>query len=382
MHRANIERELHATAGFFIFAPLPCVRPNLQKSRHQLNYRYEIHTVLVSLKKSCAGRAGWARAAVGGWLAGCVVSERESSTWQLASGGCFMAVRRGPASFTGTCWLVVLGSLFAVPTTAHLEAPAAPPLRRRALQTATVSCGGTLTYQAAADLGCSHIEGDLLILNTDQTTLEGLSGLQRINGSLSIAFNNALTGLSGLDSLASIGSLSIVKNDALADMSLPSLSHVLGDVYLRDNLALTNYSGLCGGVSVDGDVEIHMPAHSFFNLNWCFYTSVFNDSSLAYAVGIWCASPANAEALYGPIRHWDVSRVTSMTGLFLGCHPPKDTEWSLGLWDVSAVTNMKVIGASMHTARRPLAFPTPCHAKILSRKSIPRATRTCLKSRS
>jgi hypothetical protein len=303
------------------------------------------------------------------------------SVRQLACGGRFMAAeRRGPPSLARICWPFVLGSL--LPTTACLEAPAAQTLRRRALQTATVSCGGTLTYKVAADLGCSQIEGDLLILNTDQTTLEGLSGLQRINGSLSIAFNNALTGLSGLDSLASIGSLSIVKNDALADMSLPSLSQVLGDVYLRDNLALTNYSGLCGGVSVDGDVEIHMPAHSFFNLNWCFYTSVFNDSSLADAVGIWCASPANAEALYGPIRHWDVRRVTSMSGLFMGCHPGKTLEWSLGLWDVSAVTNMKVFGASMHTTRRPLASPTPCHAKISTRKSIPpRVTRTCSKSR-
>jgi hypothetical protein len=83
------------------------------------------------------------------------------------------------------------------------------------------SCmAGDLSLNEALSASCHAIGGNLLIINTQETSLLGLSALTRINGSLVIAGNDRLASLAGLESLQRIGDrLQIIDNQALKNLS-------------------------------------------------------------------------------------------------------------------------------------------------------------------
>ena len=64
------------------------------------------------------------------------------------------------------------------------------------------------------------------------------------------------------------------------------------------------------------------------------------DETIHDAVKMWC-NPATRQAVvdkYGEIGDWDVSRVTSMRGLFMH---QKDFNENISRWDTSKVTTMR-----------------------------------------
>ena len=66
------------------------------------------------------------------------------------------------------------------------------------------------------------------------------------------------------------------------------------------------------------------------------------DGDIRKAVKAWLKNPAKAEAKYGRMSDWDVSRVTNMKELFYG---KSKFNQDLSRWDVSHVTSMKCMFA-------------------------------------
>ncbi len=129
--------------------------------------------------------------------------------------------------------------------------------------------------------GCNEIEGDVTINGDDITNLNGLSILNKIDGSLKILVCNNLTTLSGLDSLSYIGGdLFIQHNESLTNLiGLNNLTYIGEVLYLNDLQSLTdllplenlthtggigiikcneliNFSGLNNITSINGTINI------------------------------------------------------------------------------------------------------------------------------
>lgn len=78
----------------------------------------------------------------------------------------------------------------------------------------------------------------------------------------------------------------------------------------------------------------------------------FSDNTLREAVYVWCTDREAALRRYGDINDWDVSRVTSMEGLFWCCSTFNDC---IDRWDVSKVTSMQSMFDGARAFNQPLA---------------------------
>ncbi len=108
----------------------------------------------------------------------------------------------------------------------------------------------------------NKVNGFLSILFNDElTNLLGLDNLETINGYLEINYNNKLTSLVGLDKLTKTnGFLSIMSNAVLTDLtSLTALDSILGDFLLiSDNQSLESLKGIDNLKYIGGSsVSIH-----------------------------------------------------------------------------------------------------------------------------
>ena len=70
------------------------------------------------------------------------------------------------------------------------------------------------------------------------------------------------------------------------------------------------------------------------------YTSIPDAATLQAAITAWCSDSATAEATYGPIEGWDVSRVTSISTMSMNCMTISTFNADLSMWDVGSVTDM------------------------------------------
>lgn len=130
--------------------------------------------------------------------------------------------------------------------------------------------------------GCTIIEGDVTILGSDITQLNGLSlvetiegnlevyycdvlvdfsgfeSLETVNGNFRIEINAGLVDLTGLENLETIGgNLEIWVNDELTSLiGLSSLNSIGGGLEIMENIDLVNLSGLESLVSIGGDLNI------------------------------------------------------------------------------------------------------------------------------
>ncbi|HKU44818.1 MAG TPA: hypothetical protein VJR89_41955, partial [Polyangiales bacterium] len=121
---------------------------------------------------------------------------------------------------------------------------------------------------AALD-GVVCITGSLYIGGSESelTNLVGLDSLIGVAGSVSIAYNENLTSLDGLDALRTVGNLGIFDNDVLEDLlGLSSLTTVRGNVDIEGNALLGSVDGLEQLTSIAFKLRIANNA-SLLNLN-------------------------------------------------------------------------------------------------------------------
>lgn len=118
---------------------------------------------------------------------------------------------------------------------------------------------------------CTKILGDVYINGDDITSLEGLSVVTEIGGTLFIGFyeggNSQLENLDGLHNLTEIGyRLIIMNNDALLNCDgLQNLNTIGDGLYIYGNYEMQNLNGLTGLSHIGKNV--HIQENSITNLN-------------------------------------------------------------------------------------------------------------------
>lgn len=139
-------------------------------------------------------------------------------------------------------------------------------------------CGFTLTclpygnyyFEQQSDIdnfatdysNCTQLAGDVLISGTDITNLNGLNGVQSINGNLEITppqnLQMPLANLTGFENLATItGDLLIEDNGSLNSLTgLESLETIGGIFSIKDNSQLLNLDGLSSLDSIGLTLQI------------------------------------------------------------------------------------------------------------------------------
>ena len=151
-----------------------------------------------------------------------------------------------------------------------------------------VDCPDTnynLSIQAEVDAlgatGCDRVSGNLTIIYSTITNLDGLANITSVGGNLYFVENVALTNLDGLANLTSVGGYlalalhpSLIHLDGLANLTsvggylylysngannldgLANLTSVGGYLQINNNSALTNLDGLASLTSLGGELVI------------------------------------------------------------------------------------------------------------------------------
>ena len=120
-----------------------------------------------------------------------------------------------------------------------------------------------------------------------------------------------------------------------------------------------------------------------------------NKAALQTAVRAWCANPAAAAAIYGPINLWDISQVTDLSYVFCarsdsswrdsswrsrGCNPAcRSFNSDISGWDTSIVTTLYV-RATSHPLHPSTVTRTRCASLFLT-ISLPSAAYLLLRAR-
>ncbi len=158
----------------------------------------------------------------------------------------------------------------------------------------TFPCQQNYTFTSQIDINyfplvypnCNEIEGNVTIMGSSITNLDGLSMVSSIGGGLSIRSNSSLTSLTGLEGVTSIGvGLEIRDNAVLISLTgleslasiggylkigdyysgnpaltsltgLENLTFIGGELWIGYNDTLTGLSGLSGLTSIGGDISI------------------------------------------------------------------------------------------------------------------------------
>jgi len=121
----------------------------------------------------------------------------------------------------------------------------------------TTLCVGNIFLESQVDIdafNCTHVTGNVSFWTSIDivTNLDGLSELQSVGGSLTIAYNANLLNVDGLSSLTSVGgSFYLTGPSLLTNLDgLSALRSVGGNLDLFANHALLNVDGLSGLTSV------------------------------------------------------------------------------------------------------------------------------------
>ncbi|HMQ90660.1 MAG TPA: hypothetical protein PKB07_23830, partial [Flavilitoribacter sp.] len=105
--------------------------------------------------------------------------------------------------------------------------------------------------------GCKVIEGDVYIINSQITNLDGLLGLTAINGTLYLQHLSQLGNLHGLDSLRYIGMDFWLTNVPVTDlMPLNKLTAIGGNLRIHENGQLASLNGLENLDSIGGSLQL------------------------------------------------------------------------------------------------------------------------------
>jgi hypothetical protein len=164
--------------------------------------------------------------------------------------------------------------------------------------------------------GLVSLGGDLYFMLPAVTDLSPLSQLESVGGLLWLDdLNHEITDFSGLSSLRSAGSISIVNSTSPTTLSgFEQLSEVTGDLYLSGMNRVTDLSGLSGLQRVGGSLDIWdmrgiRSLEGLGSLTEVGVLSLYRDSKLVNLVGM------------GPITHTisvqvdNCSKIETLAGL-------------------------------------------------------------------
>ncbi len=190
--------------------------------------------------------------------------------------------------------------------------------------------------------GLEIVEGSVLIQdNTQLSSLSGLSALDTIAGTLSVTGNTALIDLSGMESLASIsGALTISDNDAMTGIGLDALEGV-GKLDISSCPSLISVSGMSSLVEVDHALSIE-GCTKLTTIDLPALTSVGGDLYLYNNAALADVSAPLLSDVQGELRlHW-VAKVTDLDGLS-GVRLVGDDLVLWGNADLSDVTGLHTV---------------------------------------
>jgi hypothetical protein len=114
---------------------------------------------------------------------------------------------------------------------------------------APLSCAGGIIQtesDAARFVGCTSVNGDLQIANSQLSDLTALEALRSVSGALTVTNNSELSDFTGLEQLTSVGRLNVYGNGALTEFSGLSALRLAPVVDIRNNPELSSLRGLDG----------------------------------------------------------------------------------------------------------------------------------------
>ena len=130
-----------------------------------------------------------------------------------------------------------------------------------------LSAGVTFSTQGQIDSflinypDCQYIDGDVVIKGntpTSITDLTGLSSVEAVNGKLTIQDNAMLNYLDGLEQLKIVDNGLDINNNGLANLSALDITHINGELIIRNNDFIQNLSGLWSIISgTINDLQIY-----------------------------------------------------------------------------------------------------------------------------
>lgn len=141
----------------------------------------------------------------------------------------------------------------------RLLALLAAGLLAAAAPTSAQVCDGDFLLQTQAEVdtfACTQVMGSLIVFGGEVTDLTGLAGLTYVRDEVRIEDSN-ITALTGLEALASVGSLTLSYALQVTDLRpLKALTEIRGSLFLRGMNGLVDLSGLDSLRRVEGSLTL------------------------------------------------------------------------------------------------------------------------------
>ena len=188
-------------------------------------------------------------------------------------------------------------------------------------------CGNSILASLSGLENITYVPGDMSIGsfhiggypmgNPSLTSIMALSNLAHVDGDFEIRFNYALTSLTGLNNLTSVGSLEIYHNYSLSSLAgLENLNLVEGELSLNYIDSITDLTDLNNLESIGGRLSIYvnddlLNLSGLENIN-----SIGGDVYLAYNYDLTSLTGLdNVTSINGQLRIYDNNSLTSLSGL-------------------------------------------------------------------
>ena len=192
--------------------------------------------------------------------------------------------------------------------------------------------------------GIFRIEENLSLLN-----LSGLSSLQTVGADMNLYLNTSLTDIDDLSSLTMIGGdMYFDANTSLADIGgLSSLTHVSGNLLLPDHAALTNLDGLESLTEVGGALLFYNPALSSIS-GLANLTSVGSLELVGHTAVTSLAGLQNLESVVGNLTILSMDGLTHLNELssLTSVGGNLDIYGNWWLTDINGLSNLVTVGGN------------------------------------
>lgn len=164
--------------------------------------------------------------------------------------------------------------------------------------------------------GCTEIEGNVKIMGSNITNLNGLLVLTAIGGNLKIEMTFYLSNLDGLNNLMIVGGNVYINQTSLENISgFQNLTSTGGDFKLTNNLNIVSLNGLSNLTSVGGTLAINS-APSISNLSGLENLLSVGEMYIAFNSSLRnIYSLSNIQSINGGVYINSNTKLESLTGL-------------------------------------------------------------------